>query len=79
MCSSDLFPSHDRCGVKPEFLKRIFDRFLRTDEGRSRRNGGSRLGLAIVKHAVLFHHGEIVAKNRKTGGLEFYFSLKKRK
>ena len=67
------------CGVKPEFLERIFDRFLRTDEGRSRRNGGSGLGLAIVKHAVLFHHGEIVAKNRKTGGLEFYFSLKKRK
>ena len=67
------------CGVKPECLEKIFDRFVRIDQGRSRRNGGTGLGLSIVKHAVMFHNGAIEARNRKTGGLECYFTLKKRK
>ena len=67
----------DGPGVPDEYLSRLFDRFVRIDEGRSRRNGGSGLGLSIVKHAVLFHGGEIYAKNRAEGGLEFYLSLKK--
>lgn len=65
------------CGVDNQYLGHIFDRFLRIDEGRSRQLGGSGLGLAIVKHSVLFHGGEIYAKNRDAGGLEFFFSLKK--
>ena len=64
-------------GVADEYLARLFDRFVRIDQGRSRRNGGSGLGLSIVKHAVQFHGGEIYAKNRPEGGLEFFFSLKK--
>ena len=65
-------------GVPDADLARLFDRFVRIDDGRSRRNGGTGLGLSIVKHAVLFHGGEIYAKNRSDGdtGLEFYFSLK---
>lgn len=63
-------------GVPDTELSRLFDRFVRIDEGRSRRNGGTGLGLSIVKHAVLFHGGEIYAKNRKEGGLEFFLSLK---
>ena len=63
-------------GVPDADLARLFDRFVRIDEGRSRRNGGTGLGLSIVKHAVLFHGGEIYAKNRVDGGLEFFFSLK---
>ena len=65
-------------GVKDEsHLNRIFERFFCISEGRTRDNGGTGLGLSIVKNAVLFHKGNITVKNRKEGGLEFLFTLKK--
>lgn len=58
-------------------LNRLFERFYRINEGRTRDTGGSGLGLSIVRNAVAFHKGLITVKNRKEGGLEFLFQLHK--
>ncbi|HNC64236.1 MAG TPA: ATP-binding protein, partial [Chitinophagales bacterium] len=65
-------------GIEDEkHLSRIFERFYRVNEGRTRDMGGSGLGLSIVKNAIQIHGGTIYAKNRKEGGLEFLFHLKR--
>ncbi|MDR3059795.1 MAG: ATP-binding protein [Dysgonomonas sp.] len=64
-------------GVDEQYLPRLFERFYRVNEGRTRDTGGSGLGLSIVRNAVLFHKGEIQVRNHSGGGLEFFFTLKK--
>ena len=62
-------------GVPEEHLERIFERFYRVSEGRTRDDGGSGLGLSIVRNAVAFHNGRFRVSNRPEGGLMFNFSL----
>lgn len=66
-------------GIEEKHLPRIFERFYRVNEGRTRNSGGSGLGLSIVKNAVLFHSGSIMAKNRAEGGLSFLITFPKNK
>jgi heavy metal sensor kinase len=62
-------------GIAPEHHHRIFDRFFRIDEGRSRDAGGSGLGLAIARWAVEVNGGEVTVEQRPNGGALFRISL----
>ncbi len=75
-----FFEFHDNGpGLEEKHLVRIFERFYRVNEGRTRKTGGSGLGLSIVKNAVLFHKGSILARNRTEGGLSFLITFPKKR
>lgn len=64
-------------GIKKEHLSRLFERFYRVDQSRSREQGGSGLGLSIVKHIVEAHNENILLKSTYSEGSEFSFTLEK--
>ena len=66
-------------GIKQEHIPRLFERFYRVDQSRSREQGGSGLGLSIVKHIIEAHNETMLINSTFKEGSEFSFTLKKAK
>lgn len=62
-----LTVADDGPGIAPADRRRVFDRFTRLDEARSRDAGGHGLGLAIVHDIVTAHHGEVRVEDNGPG------------
>lgn len=64
-------------GIEKEHIPRLFERFFRVDKTGSRREGGSGLGLSIVKHIIEAHNEQIFVDSVYGIGSEFSFTLPK--
>jgi two-component system phosphate regulon sensor histidine kinase PhoR len=62
-------------GIAQEHRARIFERFYRVDDARSRERGGTGLGLSIVKHILTLHHGAVSVRSTPGRGSTFRFEL----
>lgn len=62
-------------GIAADDLDRVFERFYRVDQARSRNTGGSGLGLSIVKHTVQNHGGDVRVWSRPGRGSTFTIRL----
>ena len=62
-------------GIEPNFINKIFDKFVQVDSKKSESYRGVGLGLAISKEFVTAHGGEINVKSEPGIGSEFYFSI----
>ncbi len=64
-------------GIEKIHLSRLFERFYRVDKSGSRKEGGSGLGLSIVKHIIEAHDEKIYVESEFGVGSEFSFTLEK--
>ncbi|MFT6826451.1 MAG: two-component system phosphate regulon sensor histidine kinase PhoR, partial [Patiriisocius sp.] len=64
-------------GIEKEYIPRLFERFYRVDKSGSRKEGGSGLGLSIVKHIVDAHDEKIYVESQHGIGSEFSFTMEK--
>lgn len=62
-------------GIAPEHQSRVFERFYRVDDARSRETGGTGLGLAIVRHIALLHGGDVTVESEVGVGTTFTLTL----
>ena len=83
MCIRDRYRSDSLCvlsvedegpGISEEVAAYIFDAFRRGDPSRSRKSGGSGLGLAVVKAIAEAHGGSAVCQPTGRGGTTFLLS-----
>jgi signal transduction histidine kinase len=65
----------DGLGIHPADRERVFERFTRLDDGRARHDGGSGLGLAVVRSILRSHHGTIRIDDSPLGGARFVAEL----
>ena len=66
-------------GIEKKHIPRLFERFYRVDKSGSRKEGGSGLGLSIVKHIIEAHDEKIYVESEFGVGSEFSFTLEKSK
>lgn len=66
-------------GIAKANIPRLFERFYRIDKSGSRKEGGSGLGLSIVKHIIEAHDERIYIESELSVGSEFSFTLEKAK
>lgn len=71
----EIAVSDQGVGIAEQDLDRVFERFYRTDQARSRQTGGSGLGLSIVKHIAENHGGRVRAWSRLGRGSTFTIQL----
>lgn len=64
-------------GISEEHLSRLTERFYRVDKARSRKTGGSGLGLSIVKHVLSHHNSRLEIQSTLGEGSEFSFAFSK--
>jgi two-component system phosphate regulon sensor histidine kinase PhoR len=62
-------------GIAAEHLPRLTERFYRVDVGESRTQGGTGLGLALVKHILNRHHGRLSIESKEREGATFTVRL----
>jgi two-component system, OmpR family, phosphate regulon sensor histidine kinase PhoR len=62
-------------GISAEHLPRLTERFYRADVGESRAQGGTGLGLALVKHILNRHHGRLSIESKEGEGATFTVRL----
>ena len=60
--------------IAEENVNRIWNRFFKVDEARNREDGGTGIGLSIVR-AIMNNYGNDYGVNNKENGVEFYFDL----
>ena len=73
--SVELSVDDDGAGIPAGERDKVFERFVRLDEGRARDAGGSGLGLAIVGEIVRAHGGTVEVAESPLGGARFVITL----